>query len=70
MVLSAVCSIILFYGVIKILHIIFGSISVYWGLVIIPMIGIIYIAILYLFKIITIGEFNTFLDLVKRKYVS
>ena len=70
MVLSAVCSIILFYGVIKILHIIFGSISIYWGLVIIPMIGIIYIAILYLFKIITIGEFNTFLDLVKRKYVS
>ena len=67
MIYSAVCSIILFYGLIYAAHIFFGSISVIFGLIIIPVIGLLYLAVLYYFKIINLNEFQIMFNYFKRK---
>jgi len=67
MLFSAICNIILFYGVIEIFTYLFDSISILIGILMIFTMGIAYTYVLYLFKIITLNEFRNILDMLRVK---
>lgn len=64
---ATIFTIIMFFGFIEIIHMVLGTFSIYFEIILLFIIGIFYITILYIFKVITLNEFTILLKMLKIK---